>query len=183
MRCGRTLLCNHFVILYEITWHLLSLFRHPTKPWQISYICCCAKENITSNCAPLQAISIISTKERGSDLNLKDFWRYYLEKQQRVCCKRPPCSILAPSSLLELLQSGRGPYSPPVRELVLSHQEGGPATEGKNYLKSPNTSPHSWLEVQRQWLKSKLKPACTNSPDHSVSLLTLIQTERKKWSG
>lgn len=113
----------------------------------------------------------------------KDFWRYYLGKQWRVCWTRPPCSISAPSSLLELLERGRGPYSPPAWELVLSLQEGGPATEGKNYPKSPNTSPHSWLEVQRQWLKSKLKPVCNNSPDHSVSLPRPIQTDRERQKG
>lgn len=82
-----------------------------------------------------------------------------------------------------LLVGGRGSYSLLVWELALCHQEGGLATVGKKYPKSPNTNLHSWIEAERQWLKSRFSRP-TNSPNHSAHLPRPIQSrERERETG
>lgn len=79
-----------------------------------------------------------------------------------------------------LLVGGRGSYSLLVWELALCHQEGGLATVGKKYPKSLNTNSHSWVEAERQWLKSRFSQPTATPPITQPTSQGPFRAERER---
>lgn len=79
-----------------------------------------------------------------------------------------------------LLVGGRGSYSLLVWELALCHQEGGLATVGKKYPKSLNTNSHSWVEAERQWLKSRFSEPTATPPITQPTSQGPFRAERER---
>lgn len=89
--------------------------------------------------------------------------------------------IVSQQSAGRLYVGGRGSYSLIVWELAFCHQGGCPATVGKKYPKSLNTNSHSWVEAERQWLKSRFSQPTATPPNHTAHLPSKPHSDGERW--